>query len=51
MAEASTMESPATGAAPAAGPIRSGATRAWLRFFRSGLRQVFLRRRNQCCWP
>ena len=47
MAEATTIESPAAGAAPAAGPIRVGPTRAWLRFFRSELRQVFLRRRNQ----
>ncbi len=47
MAEATAIESPAAGAGPVAGPARVGAARAWLRFFRSELRQVFLRRRNQ----
>jgi ABC-2 type transport system permease protein len=46
MAEATAIES-AAGAGPVAGPIRVRPTRAWLRFFRSELRQVFLRRRNQ----
>ena len=50
MAEATAIESPAAGPDPVAGPhpgpARVGATRAWLRFFRSELRQVFLRRRN-----
>ena len=46
MAEATAIESPATGAGPVAGPVRVRPARAWLRFFRSELRQVFLRRRN-----
>jgi ABC-2 type transport system permease protein len=47
MAEATAIESPAPGAAPSTGQARVRPTRAWLRFFRSELRQVFLRRRNQ----
>ena len=46
MAEATAIESPAAGPGPLAGPIPVGHARAWLRFFRSELRQVFLRRRN-----
>ncbi len=46
MAEATAIESPAAGPGPVAGPVPVGHTRAWLRFFRSELRQVFLRRRN-----
>ena len=46
MAEATAIESPAAGPGPVTGPVPVGATRAWLRFFRSELRQVFLRRRN-----
>jgi len=46
MAEATAVESPAAGPGSHPGPVRVGATRAWLRFFRSELRQVFLRRRN-----
>ena len=47
MAEATVIESPAAGPGPVAGPVPVGHARAWLRFFRSELRQVFLRRRNQ----
>src|SRR5208283_774666 len=46
MAEATAIESPAAGPGPVAGPVPVGHARAWLRFFRSELRQVFLRRRN-----
>ena len=46
MAEAPAIESPAAGPGPVTGRHPVGATRAWLRFFRSELRQVFLRRRN-----
>ena len=46
MAEATAIESPAVGPGPVAGPVPVGHARAWLRFFRSELRQVFLRRRN-----
>ena len=46
MAEATAIESPAAGPGPAAGPVPVSHARAWLRFFRSELRQVFLRRRN-----
>jgi len=46
MAEATAIESPVAGPGPHPGPVRVGATRAWLRFFRSEVRQVFLRRRN-----
>jgi ABC-2 type transport system permease protein len=46
MAEATAIESPAAGSGPAAGLVPVGHARAWLRFFRSELRQVFLRRRN-----
>ena len=46
MAEASAIESPAAGPGPVAGPVPVGHARAWLRFFRSEVRQVFLRRRN-----
>ncbi len=46
MAEATAIESPAAGPGPAAGRVPVGHARAWLRFFRSELRQVFLRRRN-----
>ncbi len=46
MAEAPAIESPAAGLGPVTGRHPVGATRAWLRFFRSELRQVFLRRRN-----
>ncbi len=46
MAEATAIESPSAGPGPAAGPVPVGHARAWLRFFRSELRQVFLRRRN-----
>jgi len=46
MAEAPAIESPAAGAGPAAARRAVGPARAWLRFFRSELRQVFLRRRN-----
>jgi ABC-2 type transport system permease protein len=37
---------PGTGAGLPAAGVAPGATRAWLRFFRSELRQVFARRRN-----
>jgi ABC-2 type transport system permease protein len=47
MAEATVIESPAAGPGPAAARVPVGHARAWLRFFRSELRQVFLRRRNQ----
>jgi|SRR5271166_11830 len=46
MAEATAIESPAAGPGPVAGQVRVAPARAWLRFFRSELRQVFLRRRN-----
>jgi ABC-2 type transport system permease protein len=46
MAEATAIESPAAGPGPAVGRVPVGHARAWLRFFRSELRQVFLRRRN-----
>ena len=46
MAETTAIESPAAGPGPVAGPVPVGHARAWLRFFRSELRQVFLRRRN-----
>jgi ABC-2 type transport system permease protein len=49
MAEAPVVESPLAGpgsAALAGGRPAVGPVRAWLRFFRSELRQVFLRRRN-----
>src|SRR5438270_12528663 len=46
MAEATAIESLAAGPGPAAGRVPVGHARAWLRFFRSELRQVFLRRRN-----
>src|SRR5450755_301924 len=46
MAEAAVIESPA-GPGPHPGRVPVGHARAWLRFFRSELRQVFLRRRNQ----
>ena len=46
MAEATAIESPAAGPGPAAGRVPVGHARAWLRFFRSELRQVFVRRRN-----
>ena len=46
MAEAAAIESPSAGPGPVAGPVPVGHARAWLRFFRSELRQVFLRRRN-----
>ena len=46
MAEATAIESPAAGPGLVAGPVPVGHARAWLRFFRSELRQVFLRRRN-----
>jgi ABC-2 type transport system permease protein len=46
MAEATAIQSPAAGPGPVAGPVPVGHARAWLRFFRSELRQVFLRRRN-----
>ncbi len=46
MAEATAIESPAAGPGPVAGQVPVGHARAWLRFFRSELRQVFLRRRN-----
>ena len=46
MAEATAIESPSAGPGPVAGPVPVGHARAWLRFFRSELRQVFLRRRN-----
>jgi len=52
MAEASTAEAPPAGAdyaggAAAAGQGRDAPVQAWLRFFRSELRLVFGRRRNQ----
>jgi len=47
MAEVTVIESPAAGPGPHPAPVAVGAARAWLRFFRSELRQVFLRRRNQ----
>jgi ABC-2 type transport system permease protein len=47
MAEAAVIESPAAGPGPHPGRVPVGHARAWLRFFRSELRQVFLRRRNQ----
>ena len=47
MAEATVIESPAAGPGPAAARVPVGHARAWLRFFRSELRQVLLRRRNQ----
>jgi ABC-2 type transport system permease protein len=47
MAEATVIESPAAGPGPAAARVPVGHARAWLRFVRSELRQVFLRRRNQ----
>ena len=52
MVEASTAEAPAAGAGyaggvAAAGQGRDAPVRAWLRFFRSELRLVFGRRRNQ----
>jgi ABC-2 type transport system permease protein len=47
MAEAAAIESVATGPGPHPGQVPVGHARAWLRFFRSELRQVFLRRRNQ----
>jgi len=46
MAEAAAIESPSAAPGPVAGPVPVGHARAWLRFFRSELRQVFLRRRN-----
>jgi ABC-2 type transport system permease protein len=46
MAEPAAIESPAAGPGPVAGPVPVRHVRAWLRFFRSELRQVFLRRRN-----
>ena len=46
MAEATAIESPSAAPGPVAGPVPVGHARAWLRFFRSELRQVFLRRRN-----
>jgi ABC-2 type transport system permease protein len=46
MAEATVIESPAAGPGPHPGRLPVGHARAWLRFFRSELRQVFLRRRN-----
>ena len=46
MAEATTDRIPGGGARSVAGPVPVGHARAWLRFFRSELRQVFLRRRD-----
>jgi ABC-2 type transport system permease protein len=46
MAEATAIESPSAAPGPHPGPVPVGHARAWLRFFRSELRQVFLRRRN-----
>jgi ABC-2 type transport system permease protein len=46
MAEATAIESLSAAPGPVASPVPVGHARAWLRFFRSELRQVFLRRRN-----